>query len=191
MRISPHSDQDRKRNRLKGYDYSNDGFYSVTICTRDREHLFGKICNDKMVLNKLGKIAEKCWREIPDHFTDVKLDEFVVMPNHIHGIVWIDYWNDGENTKSVGNADLRSLTKAKPDDRTKMLLSKIIHGFKSSVTRIIRHQNLNTNFVWQKSFHDRIIRNENELNNIREYIWLNPERWKKDRNNVMTKEYFR
>ena len=104
MHTSLHPDHNRKRVRLKDYDYSSEGFYCVTICTHNREYLFGEIRENKMVLNALGKIVEQCWLEIPKHFLDVKLDECIVMPNHIHGIVWIDYWNDGKNMTPKNNA---------------------------------------------------------------------------------------
>ena len=78
-----------KSTRLEGYDYSQDGMYFVTICTKDREEFFGKIEDGEMVLSKIGKIAEKFWKEIPKHFPFVILDEFVIMPNHVHLIIEI------------------------------------------------------------------------------------------------------
>ncbi len=188
MRASSHPDRDRKLPRLKDFDYANDGAYFITICTANRENIFGEIQNNKMVLNESGRVAEKCWREIPDHFPNAKLDEFVVMPNHVHGLIWIE--NSNKIIKRVGNADLRSLqipcspqTQSQKIDRTKMAIPKIIHGFKSSVTRIIRQQNSATHSVWQKSFHDHVIRDDDELNRIRDYIWQNPKNWEKDENN--------
>ncbi len=76
--------------RLKDYDYSQDGSYFVTICTKERELFFGEVQNNKMILNDLGVIAEKYWLEIPQHFENTELDEFIIMPNHIHGIIVID-----------------------------------------------------------------------------------------------------
>jgi putative transposase len=175
---------DRKRNRSKNHDYSADGHYFVTICTQDRIKFFGEIRNGKMVLNKFGEIAEKCWQEIPSHFDNVKSDVFIIMPNHVHGIVTMRNGN-----ASVGNADLRSLpsTRSIPDhlpekpDRTKMTLSKIIHGFKSSTTRRINGIQNKLFFAWQKSFHDHIIHNKKELDNIRKYISENPEMHKEEK----------
>lgn len=181
--------KNRKPNRLRNYDYSQNGMYFITICTKDRFECFGKIKNGKMVLNELGKIAEKCYLKIPNHFPDVFLDEFIVMPNHIHAIIEIN----------VGNAEMRSGTDKNTDDkinrnahvrslqydRTKMLLSKTIHGFKASATKEInRMKNYNIDFKWQKSFFDHIIRNEISLNKIREYIQTNPQMWERDRNNI-------
>ena len=79
----------RRSIRLKGYDYSQPGWYFVTVVTYDRQNLFGHIENGKMILNDGGKIARKCWLEIPHHYPNVNLDEFVVMPNHVHGIIVI------------------------------------------------------------------------------------------------------
>jgi REP element-mobilizing transposase RayT len=79
----------RKQNRLKGFDYSSNGYYYITICTQERKHYFGEIVNDEINLSEIGKIAKKYWFEIPNHFPFVKLNEFIVMPNHIHGIVVI------------------------------------------------------------------------------------------------------
>jgi putative transposase len=168
----------RKLNRLDGYNYSQQGMYFITICTKNREYIFGEIVNEKMILNDIGKITERYWLEIPNHFPHVSLDEFIVMPNHVHGIIEI------KNNLDVGNAHVRS----KNINRSKMLISKAIHGFKSSVTRrIFKNQErmyaFPTKFAWQKSFYDRIIRNEIELNKIREYIFKNPINWEQDRNN--------
>jgi REP element-mobilizing transposase RayT len=171
------SDHNRRSPRLKDFDYAADGAYFLTVCTANRENIFGEIQDDKMVLSHLGKIAEKYWQEIPNHFSNTYLDEFIVMPNHIHGIIWIE--NPSINTL-VGNADLRSLQINQKKDRTKMAIPKIIHGFKSSVTRIIRRQNSSIYSVWQKSFFDRVIRDEAELNRIRNYICQNPESWEDD-----------
>ncbi len=186
----------RKLNRLKNYNYTQDGYYFVTICTKNREEFFGQIGNVKIGLNEFGKMARKYWLEIPNHFPNVKSDEFVIMPNHIHGILIIDNNNAfnknngdgvGNDGDGVGNADLRSLRGLRSlqyRDRTKMYLSKIIHGFKSSVTREIRKKFENSEFAWQKSFYDHIIRNEKSLFNIRQYIINNPKNWEleKDRN---------
>ena len=77
----------RKKIRLKNYDYSKPGYYFVTICSKNNENIFGHIENDKMILNKYGEIVEKTWTKIPEHFQNVELDEYVIMPDHIHGII--------------------------------------------------------------------------------------------------------
>ena len=166
----------RKLNRWPGFDYSSPGLYFVTICTSGRQELFGQIMNDQMLLNETGQIANKFWLEIPKHFVNCELNEFVVMPNHIHGILFIYYKNEDEHRKIVGNAYMRSLR------NTKMLLSQIIQLYKAAVTREI-NKNFDFHFCWQKSFYDRVLRNEKEFKIRREYIANNPINWHKDRNN--------
>lgn len=162
--------------RLHHWDYSCDGCYFVTICTKGFVEYFGNIFENKVQLSRIGKIAEKCWREIPKHFSNIQLDKYIIMPNHVHGIIVI-YNPDNYD---VGAADLLPLHTA---DRTKMLLSKIIHGFKSSITRIINRMPNNIPFSWQRSFYDHVIRNEKDLIRIREYIYNNPLKWEFDRSN--------
>jgi len=155
--------KNRKKILWQKHDYSSCGFYFVTICIQNMECVFGDVKNGKMILNVYGEIVKKCWINIPRHFKHVQLDEFVVMPNHIHGIINMQ--------RDVGNADLRSL---RTNDRTKMKLPKIIHGFKSSVTRIVRQTHNDYTFAWQRSFYDHIIRNDADLQRIRKYIKNNP-----------------
>jgi REP element-mobilizing transposase RayT len=166
--------------RLSGYNYNQPGDYFVTICTKKFACHFGDVVDEEVRLSDVGKIANKCWLEIPKHFENVELDGYIVMPNHVHGIVRI--------LDSVGVADLRPLQNDKNTkeqfDRSKMLLSKIIHGFKSSVTCIIYKQNLRISFKWQRYYYDHIIETDEALDNIREYIRLNPLNWDNDRNNL-------
>jgi putative transposase len=161
--------KERKLTRLKGYDYSQSGYYFVTICTKDREEWFGRVDGDEMRLNEFGEIARNFWAEITGHFKYVGIDEFSVMPNHVHGILIIE-----ENM--VGNAYMRSLLQ----NRTKMLLSKIIQQYKASVTRKINSLESNLHFGWQKSFYDHVIRNDRSLDNLRQYIINNPVKWELD-----------
>lgn len=167
----------QKQYRLKDYDYSSDGFYFVTICTEDREEYFGRIKNYKTWLSQMGQIAQKYWLEIPDHFPFVKLDEFVVMPNHIHGIIVID---NSVGTQNFAFLQIENEYQNKFGPQSKNL-SSIIRGFKIGVTKYAKNNNIY--FAWQSRFHDHIIRNEQELNRIRHYIILNPEKWETDRNN--------
>jgi len=208
----------RQCNRLKDYDYSQDGAYFVTICVKNREELFGDVHNGKVDLNEYGKIVKKFWHEIPDHFPNMVLDEFVVMPNHVHGILIIVnsvgnknfcslqnrniYLNktNGDNgnkdfcflQKNKGNKDFCSLQKNKDIPWQKKIsrsVSSVIRGFKIGVTKYFRKQN-NFEFQWQKSFYDHIIRNENSLFKIRKYIQNNPLKWhlEKDRNHLLNIE---
>jgi len=167
----------RKSNRLKNYDYSQPRWYFVTICTQDKVSWFGDIKKRKIKLTQFGMIANQCWLDIPKHFPNVKLDEFVIMPNHVHGIVIINQNDD--NSYIVGNNDRCSLRKT---NRNMELLPKIISQYKSSVSRIIRKLTNQIQPIWQKSFYDHIIRNESSCAKIREYIKNNPLRWDLDKN---------
>lgn len=167
----------RKPARHKDYDYNNEGYYFVTICSNQKKNLLGKIINGNIVLSKTGYIVDECWRTIPKHFHNVELDHYQIMPNHLHGIVIIN---------SVGDANFASLNKnirnakfAFPTDRTKMTLSKIIQQFKRQVT--IETKNLFKSKIFQRSFYDRIIRNEKELYNIQKYIIDNPLKWEHEK----------
>lgn len=147
----------RKKNRLQEYDYSQSGYYFVTLCTNNHKSFFGKIINGKIILNGYGDIIKSNWIEIQHIHKNIELDEFVIMPNHIHGIIIIN---------NVGNAKF-----AFPTDRTKMTLSKIIQQFKRACTIEIKHK-LNYQLpLWQRSYYDRIIRNEKELYQIRKDIY--------------------
>ena len=132
---------------------------------------------------EIGKIAEKCWREIPRHFPFVKLDEFVIMPDHLHGIIEITE-NNFVGTQSVGTQNFAFLrydeyrNKFGPQSKN---LSSIIRGYKIGVTNYAKQHNIQ--FAWQPRFHDRIIRNGIELNRVRQYIMDNPEKWESDKNN--------
>lgn len=188
----------RKRNRLKGYDYSQAGGYFVTICTKDRIPWFGEIINGEMHLSKAGKRAQECWQNIPNHFPCAYLDQFIIMPDHIHGIIFIndpvgdEYFRPLNNIRAdnhrpqtgiifindiVGGEDLRPINKTtkradnhRPQQKQ---LPSIIRGFKIGVTKWC-HQNNHLGFAWQRSFHDHIIRNEKSLERIRHYIFHNP-----------------
>ena len=143
--------------RLKGYDYSSPGAYFITIVTKNRKCYFGHIENDEMILNEFGNIVNNYWKQIPNHFSYVILDEYIVMPNHVHGIIILD--------------EFKTLKKRQP-------LGVIINQFKRICTITIRLVEIN--FGWQPRFHDHIIRDENELNRIRQYIIDNPKNWKSD-----------
>jgi REP element-mobilizing transposase RayT len=191
--------------RLAGYDYTQNGMYFVTICTKEREEFFGTIKDGKIELSEIGKIVENFWQEIPKHFTSVILDEYVIMPNHLHGIVEIN------NDKSVetqfiacdgvpnANSNCRDAinrvstgdtlkTGGITGDHNPMLnpgsLSKMMRWYKGRCAFEIRKQLNPITFAWQPRFYDHIIRNEISLNKIREYIQTNPEMWERDRNNV-------
>lgn len=164
--------KNKKQYRHKNYDYSQNGFYFVTICAKNREMFFSDVENGKIKLSEVGLIADKFWREIPERFLIVKIDEYIIMPNHIHGIIAI---NDCRNAPRRVPTGIQPLIKNS--------LSSIINHFKGNVQKFCNKNNLEY-FSWQSRFHDRIIRNEEELNKIRQYIIDNPLKWESDRNNL-------
>jgi REP-associated tyrosine transposase len=167
----------RKANRYKGYDYSKNGFYFVTICTKDRLDYFGEIHADKMILKEYGNIVQQRWLWLQDHFGYVQCDEYVIMPNHFHGILIIDNAGSGRDL-TVRDLSLHQKIKS---------LSELIGAFKTTSSKLI-HQSGLKEFRWQRSFHDHIIRNEKSLNNIVQYIINNPSNWEIDENNLIKQE---
>lgn len=153
----------RKSLRLATWDYSTPWWYFVTICTCGHKNYFGEIKNGKVILNELGEIVKSNWQKIDSLHEHVENDYFIIMPNHIHGIIIIN--------ENVRDANFASRTN---NDRTKMELSKIIQQFKRACTIQIKTDFPDRNFKWHRSFYDRIIRNESELYKIRKYIELNP-----------------
>ncbi len=166
-----------KSSRLEGWDYSLNGAYYITICTKNKEYFFGEIKNEKIVLSEIGRMAEKYWKGIPEHFPFVKLDEFVVMPNNIHGILFIE--NENNMHVYVETQDFESLQQTKHYKNKfgtqSKNVSSVVRGFKIGVKTYATMNNIH--FTWQSRFYDHIIRNENELNKIREYIIGNPKKW--------------
>jgi putative transposase len=171
--------RNRKSIRWKGYNYSQSGLYFVSFCTKDRIEHFGDIQSEKMIFNRYGEIANKYWQEIPNHHNDVEIDEFVIMPNHIHGIVVIC-----EEDVLSGGRDKACLvpTGSQQIERMHETLCNVIGSYKSVISKTIRKIGL-PQFKWQRSYHDRVIRNSDELNRIRNYITNNPIIWHRDRNN--------
>ena len=173
--------QNRKQIRLRGWDYRNAGAYFVTICTHQRVCSFGQVENGRMCLSDWGQVVVKMWRAIPDHFKNVALDKFICMPNHVHVIIWI-LVNDP--VIGVGQRHAFDLPRwdVLPETGVKSgSLGAIVGSFKSAVTREINDMRPhNYPPIWQPRFHDRIIRNERELNAIRQYIENNPQNWQQD-----------
>jgi putative transposase len=159
--------------RWAAWDYGANAAYFVTICTAERTHDFGTITNGKMDLSLLGQSAWDCWREIPIHFPCVELDEFVVMPNHVHGIVVINKPNSVE-TQYFASLQIPK-NKFGPQSQN---LASIIRGYKIGVTLFARQHNLP--FTWQARYHDHVIRNSEEHNRIQHYVFTNPQTWEKD-----------
>ncbi|MAG44673.1 transposase [bacterium] len=173
----------RKLNRLKNWDYSSYGHYHVVICIKNNIEYFGKIQDNKMNLNLYGKIATYYWKKIPDFYSNIKNDKFIVMPDHIHGIIVIN--NENYENHVVGTEHCSVPTRKILKIQKKYgLLSKIIKSFKEITTKTIRKKYNDYNFQWQRSYYDHIIRNQESLYNHRNYIINNPINWKNDRNNV-------
>ena len=169
----------RRSIRLKGYDYSQPGAYFVTIVTWQRECLFGEIVDGVMKLNDFGKIADECWRVIPEHFPFVELGAHIIMPNHAHGIISIidndrrgaamlRPYHDDENPHKIN---------VKPGS-----LGAIVRSYKSTVSYRINKEH-NATGIWQRNYYERVIRTEQEMAKIWDYIEANPLHWTDDDEN--------
>jgi len=193
----------RRSIRLKGYDYSSEGAYFITLCTHHRECLFGEIKDGKMMLNEYGKMVEQIWLKIPERYNDIILDEFVIMPNHFHGIIIINNNNDFvgaihelplrdklpvQNEMPQRESNELPLQQNNDDmiHRRKMLLPKIIGYFKMNSAKQINQLRGTPGFpVWQRNYYERIVRDYKELCAIRQYIFDNPMNWENDENYIM------
>ena len=160
--------------RLQTWDYGSKAFYFITICTKNREKYFGEIVTAdaqnvaSLQPTLIGSIAQRNWKEIPFHFPFVELDEFVVMPNHIHGILFFNPpWLDDWTTNKFG-----------PQSKN---LASVIRGYKAAVKTFSTMNQIE--FGWQSRFHDRVIHSSRELSNIRQYIINNPQNWHADKDN--------
>lgn len=177
----------RRSIRLKGYDYSQAGLYFITICCYDRQCLFGKITDGEMNLNDGGKMANECWMGIPDHFPNAVLHEHIIMPNHVHGIIELktDDIVDVSNTGVENFQPLSRITPLPPVKRNEFQkiiprsIGSIIRGYKIGVTKWFRSYT-DVKTVWQRNFHERIIRNEQSYQRIAQYIINNPVKWQQD-----------
>lgn len=168
----------RRSIRLKGYDYSQEGAYYVTIVSWRRDFLFGEIVNQEMMLSKRGQIADTCWREIPKHFPHVELGAYVIMPNHMHGIIVI---ND-DRRGAIYRAPTDDANIEKFGKPVKGSLPTIIRTYKAAVTRLIGRE-LNETGIWQRNYYEHIIRDETDLQNKTDYIESNPLLWDEDDEN--------
>ncbi len=155
----------RKSIRIKDYDYSQPGEYFITICSYNRECIFGDVIDGEMRLSRLGEIVLDTWNDLPNHNYAIELDEFIIMPNHIHGIIRIndiDVWAGSEPAPTGKRHGL----------------TEIIRQLKTySSLRINKIRNTIGNPVWQRNYYEHIIRSDRELNNIRDYITNNILQW--------------
>ena len=195
--------------RLQSWDYGWNAAYFITICTDNREYYFGEINGGKMELSSIGILADVFWHEINNHAKNIELGEFIVMPNHIHGILIINkpYHDDDENNDIGGNgvdvdvdvvetrhalslrqsqshpnqqpSQQKTIGQKRFQNQGKNTISSIIGSYKSAVTK--HAHRLEFDFAWQSRFHDHIIRDEKSFNMINEYILNNPVNWMKDK----------
>ena len=172
----------RKSIRLKEYDYSQAGTYYVTIVTYQRDCLFGEIMNEEMFLNDFGKIADECWRAIPDHFPNVELGVHMIMPNHLHGVIVIH--DNGVLPPNVGATQCVASTTTimRPKGPKPNSLGAIIGSYKSAVSYRINKE-YNATGIWQRNYYEHIIRSADEANRIHLYIDANPAQWDMDDEN--------
>jgi putative transposase len=199
--MCPHEVTGKRRQlRLEGYDYTLAGAYFITVITHRRECLFGEVIDGEVVLSPYGEVVRTEWLASARIRREIQLyeDEYVVMPNHVHGIVWIvpeesavpkeleDRVSPGSTNKSVGAtglSPLRQIKYQKPGPAPRSLGSFIV-GFKSSVTKGINQMRKKPGQpVWKRNYFDRVIRDEDELQHLRQYIYENPIRWELDREN--------
>lgn len=167
----------RKALRLPNYDYSRAGAYFVTLVAKDRRHLFGEMVGQEMQVNRLGCTVRDVWHDLPNHYAHVATDTFIVMPNHIHGIIIIH----DLSVRAIHESPLQH----SPIERRRMLLPKIIGRLKTvSAKRINEMRHTPSVPVWQRGYYDHVIRSETDLNDTRHYIHSNPLRWHLDEENL-------
>ena len=170
MSYDPEKHQ-RRSIRLRGYDYTQAGAYFVTLCIRDGECILGNIVDGLVLLNDYGHIVDECWQWLCRQYPYVKLDEWVVMPDHLHGIIVI---LDDDTSRRGGSRTAPTTWKRKP-------LGRLIGAFKTVSTKQINiMRKIPGAQVWQRNYFERIVRNETELNRIRQYIIENPSNWESD-----------
>ena len=165
---------DRKSIRLSGFNYARPGKYYITICTQNRHRLFGEIREGIMHLNEMGKIVQKCWTDIPNHYPQAILHENIIMPDHVHGIIEITDPMINERSQNLEPFDKSSSNKYQqiiPGS-----IGSIVRGFKIGVTKWSR-QNTDIKIVWQRNYYERIIKSQQEYDRITEYIINNPKKW--------------
>ena len=170
-----HNIHHRRSIRLPCYDYSQDGWYFVTMCALGHNCLFGKFADGQIQLYEYGRSIEKCWKWLAEQYDYVHLDRYVIMPNHMHGIIVI--LRSGSGKGGSRTAPTEDTRKCKP-------LSRLIGAFKTVSTKQINIiRNTPGQKLWQRNYYEHIIRNEEELNHIRQYIVDNPANWRTDKEN--------
>jgi len=177
----------RRSIRLPAYDYAQAGAYFVTIVCKDRECAFGEVVDGEMVLNEPGRMIETVWRELPQHYAGVEVDTLVVMPNHVHGIIILV--GAGPCARPDNPRRSRGVGGQPQGVAPTVSLPDVVHRFKSLTTARYRRGVLQDRWppfsgrLWQRNYYEHVIRNEEELNTIRQYVADNPARWADDREN--------
>jgi putative transposase len=181
------TDHHRKSVRLPGYDYGQAGAYFVTIVTDQRTCLFGQIIEDQMRLSEAGRIVQACWLAIPKHFSHAELGAFVVMPNHVHGIIIL---HDRAAVEPPPVGATRWVAPTTPDAERRQpkgpsrgSIGAIVGAYKMAVTRQIVQTLGGAPNIWQRNYHEHIIRNERDHRNVHDYILVNPLNWRTDDEN--------
>ena len=175
----------RRSIRLRRYDYSQPGSYYVTLCTQGKEHLFGEIPEGEMHRNEWGDHVARCWEWLGQQYPYIDLDEWIVMPNHLHGIIVIADRRGASRSALVNNPACfrRGGSRTAPTKRKP--LGRLVGAFKTVSTDDINQlRRTPARPLWQRDFYDHIVRNEDELSKIREYIRTNPLRWASDPDNL-------
>jgi len=203
--MPPAPQHHRQSIRLKGYDYTQPGGYFVTLATDRHQFFFGELRAGRVLLNRAGQVAQACWQAIPAHFANVALDAFIVMPNHVHGILIIeetDLADGAVGAKHASPLQPASLHKPPlpnlplqndaqnennpPRGTTSGSISAIVQAYKSAVTqRINALENTPGGILWQRGFYEHILRDDAELDRIRGYILANPQNWETDEENPL------
>ena len=167
----------RRSIRLRHYDYSQNGAYFVTLCIQNRECLFGEITESRITLNEYGKVTTNSWNWLSERYAAVDLDAWIVMPNHLHGVILF--------SEGAGNGlGLGGSRTAPTKEETRKPLGRVIGAFKTvSTKRINELRSTPTVPVWQRNYYEHVIRNDNDLARIREYIADNPAGWADDESN--------
>ncbi len=166
----------RRLTRLKEYDYFQPGGYFITICTKKRSCLFGVVDNDRVILNQYGEIIKLSWLALPEHYHNIELDVLVIMPNHIHGIIFLT--DVGAGLKPAPTVPAIPIHP----------LPEIVRGFKTFSSRKINElRNMPGTALWQRSYYEHVIRRDESLEKIRDYIETNPLRWSLDKENPVNR----
>jgi putative transposase len=181
----------RKTIRLKGYDYAQPGAYYITICSYERQYLFGEIIGGVMHLNLISETIQNCWHRLPQQFPFIELDAFVIMPNHLHGIILITDRNTNKSQLFKQPIVVQPISPSKeptlPKGTKPGSLGALVQNFKSIVTRRVNRLTKNCGTIWQDGYYEEIIRDDRAYNNIRKYIVENPLKWHEDENYTIKK----